>query len=105
MLAITLVVVIEPSYRQSLFDSSIDYIKEVQRSTSGGGFVLWKIYTDSIALVVFIPAILGLLRFKWRARAFYYFVTLTSFIFVMSVSKLQYHQARPFWVSPEIEAH
>ena len=64
MLAITLVVIIEPSYRESLFDSSIDYIVEVQQSTSEGGFVFWKIYTDSLALIFLAPIVVGILRFK-----------------------------------------
>lgn len=34
----------------------------------------------------------------------YYTVLLATIFLVMNVTKLDYHQARPFWVSPDIEA-
>ena len=64
MLAIILVVVIEPSYRQSFFYYSIDYIEVVQQSTSDGGFVFWKILTQSIELSHLAPIMVCLLRYK-----------------------------------------
>ena len=64
MLAIILVVVIEPSYRQSLFYYSIDYIEVVQQSTSDGDFVFWKILTQSIELSHLAPIMVGFLRYK-----------------------------------------
>ena len=64
-----------------------------------------QLYTDSVVLVIAAPIVVSLLDFKQRARAFYYVVMLTTMLFAMNITKLAYHQARPFWVSPEIKAH
>jgi len=66
---------------------------------------MWKTVTEMILLVIAGPIVLGMLRFKDRARAFYYVVMLTTLLFIMNVGKLFYWQARPFWVSPDIEAY
>lgn len=39
-----------------------------------------------------------------RPRAVYYIVVLAAIFLVMNITKLAYHQARPFWVSFAIEA-
>mmetsp|Transcript_23036 Transcript_23036/g.30626 ORF Transcript_23036/g.30626 Transcript_23036/m.30626 type:complete len:216 (+) Transcript_23036:217-864(+) len=51
------------------------------------------------------PIIFFMLKLKERPRAFYYIVLLTAFLFVMNVGKLFYHQARPYWLSPNVHAY
>ena len=64
----------------------------------------WILYTDTIALVIAAPILVSMLQFKQRARALYFVVMLTTMLFTMNISKLFYHEPRPFWVSPQIEA-
>ena len=67
--------------------------------------MVWKIYTDSAWFALIIPIVIAMLRFKDRARAFYYIVMLTGILIVMNLGKLFYHEARPYWVSPDVQAH
>ena len=41
---------------------------------------------------------------KERLRCVYYVDVFTLLLIVMNVTKLAYHNPRPFWVSPEIKA-
>ena len=40
-----------------------------------------------------------------RLHTFFYMVMLTAMLAMMNVTKLWYHQERPFWVDKEIEAY
>ena len=51
------------------------------------------------------PIIYYMLHFKERARLFYYIAMVTLFFFIENAGKIFYHQARPFWVSPDIHAY
>ena len=103
-LTLVLILVAEPIYSQSLFDSSLTFIADLQSTISDPGFEIWRLYSDSIALIIAAPILISMLKFRERARAFYYTLMLTSMLFVMNVGKLTYHQARPFWVSADIKA-
>ena len=66
---------------------------------------MWKIYSDGgIILVAFSPIAATYLFFKERARCFYYIFMLNMIQVISSISKLHFHQARPYWVNPAIKA-
>ena len=94
------IVLLEPLYGKSLFESSLTFIKQVQDDMSTASETAWIVYTDTIALVMTLPILVSLLQFKERVRALYYVIMLTAMLFTMNISKLCYHQPRPFWVSP-----
>lgn len=103
--SLVLIIVMEPWYRQGLFNSSIDTIVKIQSDASETAIVIWKGYSNlAIVVVMVAPIVASLLRFHERCRAFYYVVMLTAMLFTMNVSKLCYWQPRPFWVSPAVQA-
>ena len=66
---------------------------------------MWKIYSDTgLALITFGPIAVTYLFFNERARCFYYIFMLETILIISSISKLHFHQARPYWVNPEIKA-
>ena len=70
-----------------------------------GGQLGWEIYSNyALPLAVFVPIGYSLWHYEERKRAVYYVTVLTSVVFTMNVSKLWYHQPRPFWVNPAIES-
>jgi len=86
-----MIVIVEPAYNESLFESSITYIESVQAATSETGIVMWKIVTDSVAILLIATIVIGMLRFENRASAFYYVCMLMAYLFVMNIGKLFYH--------------
>ena len=66
---------------------------------------MWKVFTHTVTAVLVAPIIFSMLRFNDRARAFYYVCMFTIYLFVMTIGKLHYHEARPFWASESILAH
>jgi len=67
---------------------------------------LWSLYS-TIGLMVATIAPVGffLLRFEQRPRSFYYLTVLTVVFFFMNIFKLYYHNPRPYWVDPDVEAY
>ena len=106
LLGILAILLIEPGYREPLFNYSVDvYIPEKQAVTEG--MAIWDAYSNyCLPVVVLVPLAtlaLWLGRGAERRRAFYYVAVLTANVFVMNISKLWYHEPRPFWVSQGIE--
>lgn len=96
----------EPMYNQSLYDWSLTKIPELQDKVSERGFLMWELYsTGGLVVACAAPVVYSLYKTTTeRPRAVYYTMVLSAIFLVMTVSKLSYHQARPFWVAANIEA-
>lgn len=57
-----------------------------------------------LAAISALPILIPYIDVTQRAKAFYYLTLVLGATIVMSLQKLNYHQARPFWVSEEIWA-
>ena len=92
-------------YRQPFFDKSIELqIKLQSKINSTGVFVFeaLSLYGNGP------PYFLGfLIMFNWRSkgRAFYYATFLSAVSFLMNVTKMAYHEPRPFMVTTEIKVY
>ena len=54
--------------------------------------------------MIALPPSIILLIYWDRLHSFYYVIMITAMLALMNVTKLWYHQPRPFWVSEDIKA-
>ena len=94
-----------------MFDYTLETVPEMQSEDTWISLKLWSIYsTVGIIVALVLPFVVTFIMFKKRPLsffypcAFYYVLMLGSIFFLMGITKVTYHQARPFWVSKEIEA-
>ena len=95
----------EPLYNQSLFDESLNLIPQLQHGASNFKIKMWYLFSNvTFYASLLAPILVFLLIFQQRARAFYYVMVFGVALLVTNVMKLKYHQARPFWVSEDVQA-
>ena len=67
---------------------------------------MWSIYSNTgIGGCIVLPPVILLFIYWKRLHSFYYVVVISAMLLVMNISKLFYHQPRPYWVRAEIEAY
>ena len=92
MITLMLIIVAEASYNKPLFDSSLDYIENIQEGASDASGTIWKLYSNlGIASAIGLPPAVILMIYWDRMHSFFYVVMITAMLFVMNVSKLWYH--------------
>jgi uncharacterized membrane protein SirB2 len=94
------VIVAELFYRQPLFNYSMD-LQRALITNAAGQFIL-----EGISLItngaLYYAAFMIMFNWRSRARAFYYLFFLTSCGFIMNITKMAYHEPRPFMIDPKI---
>lgn len=86
------ILIVETSYSQSLFDSSIDFIAGIQEGASDAKKTIWGLYSNlGIACVVGVPPFVYFLVFWDRLNALVHVIFLTAMLLVMNLTKLFYH--------------
>ena len=96
---------LEYYYIIPLWPKSENYIIGLQTGASDAKKKFWHIYSDvGLYVVMAVAPIVMLLYTSQRPRLFYYISVLAGLLFVMNVSKLFYHNARPFWQWADVEA-
>lgn len=94
---------IEFAYRDPLYNASFDIIENIQKNRSTA-FGDWFFYY--LALIGAGPLYFGILLIimNWgsRSRTFYIMMLLCSCLFIMNITKLLYHQPRPYVLDPNI---
>ena len=104
-LTLFIILIVETHYSQPLFESSLDFIIQVQAGASSAASTIWSLYSNvGIASGVALPPSILLLIYWDRLHSFFYVIMLTAMLAMMNVTKLWYHQPRPFWVDEEIQA-
>lgn len=93
----------ELTYEDALFNSSLDFIANIQADSSYFTQQPWKLYSSygfygaQWALIWLFFVII-----EERSRCFYYLTLVGSLNATSAILKLINHQPRPYWVSPEI---
>ena len=106
LMTLLFIIMVETCYSRSLFDSSLDDIIKIQEGASSAGANLWYTYSNiGLGAAVALPPFVLYVIYWNRLHCFFYIVNLTAMLTMMNVTKLWYHQERPFWVSPGIEAY
>ena len=94
---------IEFAYRKPLFDKSIELRERLEPNITSGGkgvFQALSIWGDGIPYFV-----IYIFVFNWedRPRSFYYVLFLTTCLWIMNLTKLAYHEPRPYMYSEKIQ--
>ena len=93
VMALFLILLVEISYRENLFNSSLDFIAGIQAGSSEAKKAIWKMYSDiGISSAVGIPPFAMFLIFWDRLAAFSMTAYLTAMLFLMNVTKQFYHE-------------
>jgi len=105
LLALILILMVETYYRDSLYQSSLGFIKDIQAGASDTAATLWSLYSNvGVASAVGVPPLVLFLVYWRRIEGLYYAISLTAMLFLMNVTKLWYHEARPYWSDSDIRA-
>eukprot|EP00347_Sterkiella_histriomuscorum_P012454 403368512 len=87
---------VEFSYRKPLFDRSIELQLQLQEKQTKAATVIFKIFSvwgDGYPYFIIYAFILN---WENRARSFYYLAFLSAELFVVNITKMAYHEPRPF---------
>ena len=99
------VMYLEESYDDELFDTSLDYAVDVQENASSAQTNWWKVYNNlGLAFITSQPIMEPYIDLSRRNEVFYFVIIWVFLGSTASVARLNSHQARPFWVDPEIKA-
>lgn len=98
-----LILLVEPFYRQYLFDASIPIIISLQASATPEWIQFFQTVSFIGAGGIPIAVILGGYIFWPRSYAFYYLTYFAEIFIVMNIGKMAYHSPRPYMVNDEVQ--
>ncbi len=97
-----IVIVVEFYYRKVLFEYSLSWIKDVQKNTSEGLKLFFRIITEFGSQAVLIPIIVITLIFSRLNKAYLYLNVTAIALTLNSIMKMSYGNPRPFWVDTSL---
>ena len=93
----------EVAYRVSLFEKSLVYIPNIQAGATNSKKTGWSIYTDTgLILAEAIPIGLTYIFPSQRVRCVYYLGVFMLVLILTNITKLSYHDPRPYWVDTPV---
>ena len=104
-LFLSTIVISQQGYYEPLMKDSLDFIPLLQEGTSDATQGIWGFYsTWGGNLATFLPFGIVYFFIKQRPRAYYYMFCASAIDGISAITKLNSHQERPFWVSPDVQA-
>ena len=95
----------EQSFDQKLFEKSLTVIPNIQAGASETKQNAWNNFSNvGLAVISSVPIIIPYIFISQRARSFYYLFVSLMIEAITAVAKLNYHEARPIWVSEDVQA-
>ena len=92
-------------YEEEWFKESLRIIPDLQEGVSETSASIWKIYSDyGLVLISANPIIYSFLQVNNRPLFFYFIIVFLAANGLSQVLKLHDHEARPFWVGPDVQA-
>ena len=104
LLALFCILIGQQAYEQTYFDKTLDFAPDMQARTSDAAANFLSFLSDTKDAYVSAPMLVCFLFIGQRSRAFYYLVMHMCISAGGALTKLNYHQGRPFWESLEVEA-
>ena len=105
LVALLLIIAIEPLYREPWYEWSLDWIVDVQDGATEGAKSFWNVYTEVGLYGSIAGPIAYVLAFnRDRERPVYYCLAALIASILTNLGKLLYADPRPFWSSDDIEA-
>ena len=105
LFSLVLIFLAEMFYRQPLFNYSLTFIKQIQAGASPGQATLWHAYSNvGLYSIQGVPLVISFVIPSERTRCAYYFAVFLVLMVFQNITKLAYHDPRPFWVSQDVQA-
>jgi hypothetical protein len=93
---LSIIIGVEFAYRKPLFQRSVELQIDLQPHITNSGKIFFKglsLWGDGpVYFIIFIYVFLQ----ESRARSFYYIFFITFTMFIMNLTKMAYHEPRPF---------
>ena len=103
VIGLFLVINAEFFYNEIFFNQSFTIIPQLQEGASDFKIKAWGIFSKyGLICISVLPILITLLFVHQRPRALYYGIVYGCLWFMNNETKLNYHQARPYWVSSEV---
>ena len=104
-LFLSTIVISQQGYYEPLMKDSLEFIPRLQEGASDASQGIWGFYsTWGGNLATFLPFGIVYFFIKQRPRAYYYMFCASAIDGISAITKLNSHQERPFWVSPDVQA-
>ena len=100
---LAVLIIIEPLYRQPLFDASIPLIISLQSSATKASIAFFKLVSNLGVGGIVGCTLLGSYLFGSRERTFYYITFFSLIMWLMSLVKMLYHSPRPYMVDDDVQ--
>lgn len=101
--AFVIILSTEVAYRTSLFDKSLTYIPNIQAGATEAQKKGWSLYTNiGLTLAEAIPIGITYIFPSERVRCVYYVAAFMLILILTNITKLSYHDPRPYWVSTNV---
>ena len=94
---------IEYSYRQALFDKSVELIKIYSNTRSSSGISFFNFITTFGTASIFIPLYVIIFNFYSLSKSFTFLLTYVLAVYIDNIMKIIYNNPRPYWVDPAIK--
>jgi hypothetical protein len=100
---LAIIIGVEFAYRKPLFQRSVELQIDLQPHITNSGKIFFKglsLWGDGpVYFIIFIYVFLQ----ESRARSFYYIFFITFTMFIMNLTKMAYHEPRPFMTTDSIK--
>jgi membrane-associated phospholipid phosphatase len=100
--SLILIIGVEFAYRKPLFERSIVLQEAIQANITPSGITVFTGLSSWGAGPPYFGFFVWVFLQESRGRAFYYALFLTFTMFVMNITKMAYHEPRPFMYSETI---
>jgi membrane-associated phospholipid phosphatase len=98
-----LIIGIEFAYRDPLYNASLDIIINIQSHATNAGKYTFIIISYIGAGEVYFIIFFLIYMWEVRSRAYYYISFICITLFVMNLTKIAYHDPRPYMSNSQIE--
>ena len=105
LLVLVAILTLQNTYDDNGLLTSVTRIQELQAGTLRSTQNFFKFTSNYfMKLVIVLPIFVPYYMVSQRARSFYYVLLLSTTMVITNYMKLLLIQARPFWVSPDVQA-
>lgn len=93
----------EFAYRPALYDKSIEIQRFLQDNHTKGWTVFFRIPTEWGTGYVYAVVIAFILNWESSGRSLYYITFLSLLIYINNITKMAYHEPRPWMVDDDLK--
>lgn len=102
LVGLVVIVVAQLFYYERLWEQTFVFIPKIQAGANDTQITVWGLYSDLGLDASLLPIVIF---FPWkgqRTRCIYYLSAFLLIVCFTNITKLGYHDPRPFWVSTTV---